>query len=192
MAKLTSYEFKARLRNEQRVRSVLKRLRARFIGTDRQVDTYFRVPQGRLKLREGRIENALIFYRRPNRARARRSDIRMLLLPRRNPARAVLAAALKVLATVRKRREIYFVGRAKIHLDRLQGLGKFVEVEAFAGGQGPRAARRQAHRLQKLFGIAASDLFAESYSDLVLRKRYNSSPKAARRGRRRLTRAQRV
>ncbi len=171
MANLTSYEFKARLKNERTIRAVLKRLRARFIGTDRQVDTYFCVPHGRLKLREGRIENALIFYQRPDRARTRRSDIRMVLLPRRNPARAVLAAALGVLTTVRKRREIYFVGRAKIHLDRVRGLGKFVEVEAFAGGRDSGAARNQARGLQKLFALRPADLVAGSYSDLVLEKR---------------------
>ena len=66
--KLLNFEFKARLNNEQQVRAALKRLDARFIGTDHQIDTYFRVPSGRLKVREGRIENALIFYRRSQRS----------------------------------------------------------------------------------------------------------------------------
>ena len=64
------------MNNEQQVRAALKRLDARFIGTDHQVDTYFRVPSGRLKVREGRIENALIFYRRSNVRRARQSPLK--------------------------------------------------------------------------------------------------------------------
>lgn len=170
MMKLINYEFKARMRDEPRVRAALKKLRARFIGTDRQIDTYFPVPFGRLKVREGRIENALIFYQRANQARPRRAQIEMVLLPRRHAVKAALAAALGILATVRKRREIYFASRVKIHLDRVRGLGKFVEVEAMSRGGGAQAARSQAVKFQKLFGITPVDLVAESYADLSLRK----------------------
>jgi hypothetical protein len=87
---------------------------ARFLGTDHQIDTYFRVPSGRLKIRKGRIENALIFYQRPNTARARRSTIDMMLLPRRNSVRTILAGSLGILAVVDKRREIYFAGNVML------------------------------------------------------------------------------
>ncbi len=149
---------------------MLRKLRARFVGTDRQVDTYFRVPVGRLKLREGRLENALIFYQRPDARQVRGAQVEMILLPRRNPIRSMLTAALGVLAVVKKRREIYFVGKVKIHLDRVRGLGKFVEVEAISRTPRLRKARSRARMFQKLFGIPASDLFAESYSDLVLQR----------------------
>ncbi len=172
----TNVEFKARLRDEARVRAVLKKLRARPVGTDHQVDTYFRVPSGRLKLREGRIENALIFYRRSNARRLRPSRIELALLPRRNALKAVLGRALGVLATVEKRREIYFVGSVKIHLDRVRGLGKFVEVEAIQ--KTPRGNRRRtklnlrktwerAVQFRRLFGITSRDHVGESYSDMV-------------------------
>lgn len=173
-----NYEFKARLRDEARLRAALKKLRARFVGTDHQVDTYFRVRRGRLKVREGRIENALIFYRRSNSPRPRRSRVEMMLLPRRNSLRSILGAALGVLAVVDKRREIYFVGNVKIHLDRARGLGEFMEVEAIKklaahsrqSKVGNRNIRNQAKKLQKLLGIAARDIVAQSYSDLMLRK----------------------
>src|SRR5437764_2103692 len=119
---LVNYEFKARLRNEKRIRAALKKLRARFIGTDHQVDTYFRVPRGRLKIREGKIENLLVAYQRANSPRVRPSRVRMIELARENPVKAILAAALGVLAVVDKRREIYFVGNVKINLDRVRGL----------------------------------------------------------------------
>ena len=167
---LVNYEFKARLRNEKRIRAALKTLGARFIGTDHQVDTYFRVPRGRLKARQGDIENALIFYERPNERRARPSRVRMIELPRHSPVEKILAAALGVFAVVDKRREIYFAGNVKIHLDRVRGLGRFVEVEAISRSGKVKRIREQARNFQKLFGITSADIVAESYSDLILRK----------------------
>jgi predicted adenylyl cyclase CyaB len=165
-----NFEFKARLNNEQQVRAALKRLDARFIGTDHQIDTYFRVPSGRLKVREGRLENALIFYRRSNLRRARQAAVEMMLLPRRNALRAILARSLGTLAVVDKRREIYFVKNVKIHLDRVRRLGKFLEVEAISRGGDVKRIRSQARQFQELFGITAKDIVAESYSDLILAK----------------------
>ena len=168
--KLLNFEFKAHLHDEAHVRATLKRLRARFLGTDRQVDTYFRVPSGRLKVREGRLENSLIHYRRTNSARARRSTVEMMLLPRRNSVRAILSGALGVLAVVDKRREIYFVGNVKIHLDRVRGLGTFLEVEAMTRSGDIKKVRAQAVKFQKLFAISPEDIVPHSYSDLVLEK----------------------
>ena len=166
-----NFEFKARLHDESQIRATLKRLRARFLGTDHQIDTYFRVPSGRLKIRKGRIENALIFYQRPNTARARRSTIDMMLLPRRNSVRTILARSLGILAVVDKRREIYFAGNVKIHLDRVRGLGKFVEVEAITKSGNLRKVRAQARKFQKLFAISPADIVPLSYCDLVRQKR---------------------
>jgi predicted adenylyl cyclase CyaB len=172
--RIVNYEFKARIKDEQRVRDALKTLNARSIGTDHQVDTYFRVPAGRLKVREGRIENALIFYRRTNARRARKSAVEMTLLPRRNTLRAILERALATLAVVDKRREIYFVKNVKIHLDRVRQLGKFLEVEAISRTGDVKKIRSQARHFQQLFGVTAKDIVAESYSDLILAKNLKS------------------
>ena len=176
--KLLNFEFKARLDDPSHVRATLKRLRARLLGTDHQVDTYFRVPAGRLKIREGRIENSLIFYQRTNSAQARRSAVEMMLLPRRNSVRAILTHALGVLATVDKRREIYFVGNVKIHLDRVRGLGTFVEVEAMTRTGDIRKVRAQALKFQKDFAIPSAHLVPQSYSDLVLAQKKPKSRRA--------------
>ncbi len=172
--KIVNFEFKARIKDEQRVRDALKTLNARSIGTDHQIDTYFRVPAGRLKVREGRIENALIFYRRRNARRARQSAVELMLLPRRNSLRAILERALTTLAVVDKRREIYFVKNVKIHLDRVRRLGKFLEVEAISRTGDVKKIRSQAHHFQQLFSIKAKDIVAESYSDLILAKNLKS------------------
>ncbi len=168
--KRVNFEFKARMRDEQRVRRALRQLRARYVGLDHQVDTYFDAPAGRLKVREGNIENALIYYRRSNSARPRRSSVELMLLPRRNGLRGILSQVLAPRAVVDKKREIYFVGNVKIHLDRVRGLGKFVEVEAVTRTGRLDRARGQALRFQKLFGVTRRDILAQSYSDLVLPK----------------------
>ena len=168
--KHVNFEFKARLRNEGAVHAALKKLRARYVGTDRQLDTYFRVPGGRLKLLEARIENALIYYERSDTPRPRRAQIEMMLLPRRHPLRAILRQALEILTVVEKRREIYLVGNVKVHLDRVRRLGKFVEVEAISRSGSLGKVRQQARKFQKLLGIAPVDLVGQSYSDLLLKK----------------------
>jgi adenylate cyclase, class 2 len=169
--KLTNFEFKARLNNQSQARAILKQLGARLVGTDHQVDTYFRVPSGRLKVREGRIENALIFYKRTNARRARRSTINMMPLPRRNCVKAILSEALGVLAVVDKRRQIYFAGNVKIHLDRVRDLGNFVEVEAITRSGDLRKVRAQARKFQKLLAIVPADIVPLSYSDMILERR---------------------
>lgn len=168
--KLLNFEFKARLKNATHVRAMLKRSPARFLGADHQVDTYFCVPSGRLKIREGRIENSLIHYQRTDSAYARRSNVELMLLPRRNSVRAILAGALGVLAVVDKRREIYFVGNVKIHLDRVRGLGTFLEVEAMTRTGDVKKVRDQASKFQKLFNIPADDIVPQSYSDLMMER----------------------
>lgn len=166
-----NFEFKARIKDLSGARVTLKKLRARSVGTDHQVDTYFKVPSGRLKIREGRIENSLIHYHRSNSARARRSEVELMLLPRRNSVRLILTHALGVLAVVDKRREIYFVGNVKIHLDRVRTLGTFLEVEAMTRTGDLKKVRAQALKFRKLFAISPHDIVPQSYSDLILSKK---------------------
>lgn len=168
--KLINFEFKARLRDESVVRRALKRLRARYLGEDHQIDTYFKVARGRLKVREGKIENALIFYNRTNAACARQSNVEMMLLPRLNSMKKILRRVLEVRAVVNKRREIYFVGTVKVHVDRVRGLGRFVEVEAISRSGDIAQARRLASKFRKLFCIPTADIVGKSYSDLVKEK----------------------
>ena len=161
-------EFKARCSDHDRIRELLKQKNARFVGTDHQIDTYFRVDQGRLKLREGSIENSLIFYSRPNDAGPKQSDVTMTLVPSDSDLRAVLIKALGVLVAVDKRREIYFVENVKIHLDEVEGLGKFLEVEAIGSAEQVSALRQQCHAFLREFGVQEQDFVAGSYSDLLL------------------------
>ncbi len=161
-------EFKARCGNHDRIREILKSTNARFEGEDHQVDTYFKVSNGRLKLREGNIENSLIFYSRPNQAGPKQSDVVMSAVPPNSELRSVLAKALGVLTTVDKRREIYFVENVKVHLDRVEGLGQFLEVEAIGDKSETGRLREQCEAFLREFGVCQTDLLQGSYSDMLL------------------------
>ena len=168
LMRVTNVEIKARCRDPEQVRAVLRGRKARFAGLDHQVDTYFRVEQGRFKLREGNIENALIHYRRPNEAGPKTSDV--LLYPSAPGLKEILVAALSVLVAVDKQREIYYLDNVKIHIDRVEGLGGYVEIEAAGDETADRGALlSQCMELVTAFGILELDLVAESYSDLLLR-----------------------
>lgn len=162
-------EIKARYTDLGRIRVLLQERNARFVGEDRQVDVYFNVPQGRLKLRQGHIENALIYYARPDREGPKQSDVVLYPAPEAGALRAVLAEALGVRVVVNKRREIYFIDNVKFHLDRVDGLGTFVEVEAIDadGTRSPEKLHSQCEAYMQLFGLGADDLLAGSYSDLL-------------------------
>jgi len=170
MTACTNIEIKARCADLDRIRAILHSLGSDLRGIDHQVDTYFRVPRGRLKLRQGRLENQLIFYERPDDSGPRRSDVRLFPCPDGDALRGLLTAALGVLVTVDKQREIHFLGNVKIHLDTLAGLGTFVEIEAIDtdGTRSPTVLLAQCEHFMNLFGISETDLVPQSYSDLLL------------------------
>lgn len=161
-------EIKARCEDLGAVRAHLTALGARFVGEDHQIDTYFRVERGRLKLREGTIERALIFYERREVRGLKRSDVILYHPAPSTSLPAILSQALGVRAVVDKRREIYFIDNVKFHLDRVEGLGAFVEIEAIGDADDDEAALRAqcAHFLER-FGLPADALVAASYSDLL-------------------------
>ena len=123
-------EFKACCADPDRIRALLSERGARHVGRDHQVDTYFNVPHGRLKLREGSIEHSLIHYHRPDTSGPKTSQV-ILYQPEPDPQlKAALSAALGVLVVVDKQRHIYFEDNVKIHVDEVRELGSYLEVEA--------------------------------------------------------------
>jgi predicted adenylyl cyclase CyaB len=163
-------EIKARCGDLAAARAVALRLGAQPASDEEQQDTYFATARGRLKLREtssGRAE--LIPYLRPDRPGVRRSDYRVLDVPDGEGVRALLSEILGVVRTVRKRREVLLWRNVRIHLDRVEGLGSFVELEAvFDGSPGAEAEQRVAvDRLLAELGIAPDACLAGSYESLL-------------------------
>ena len=163
-----SVEIKARCPDPARVRFLLKSRRAIFKGLDHQIDTYFRVPSDRLKLREGNIENALIYYKRTDQKDSKQCESILCECPDGRALKNVLAATLGVLVVADKKREIYFIKNTKFHIDKVKALGSFVEIEVFGSARVAAKLKKQCGFYQKLLGIRAKDLVADSYSDQIL------------------------
>lgn len=172
MATHLNVEIKATCRQPAEVRRRLLAAGADFKGTDHQTDTYFNVPDGRLKLRQGPIENALIHYQRSNDAAPKGSAVTMTVVPPNSDLKQVLAHALGVLVEVVKEREIYFIDNVKFHLDTVPGLGSFVEIEAIDlhGNLGADHLHQQCRHYMQLLDITTTALQAMSYSDMLLAK----------------------
>jgi len=168
-------ELKARVRNLGDVRGRLAELGAEPAGTFRQVDVYFEVPKGRLKLREVKGEEGggveLVYYEREDVTGPR--ECHAFVLGIREPARfkGLLERVLKTGAVVKKVREIYRHQGTQIHLDRVKGLGAFVELEREtpASHRAIREGRFELERLMEALGISPQSLEELSYGDLVRR-----------------------
>jgi adenylate cyclase class 2 len=166
-------EIKARCPNPQRVRELLLARHAEFRGVDQQIDTYFHAPQGRLKLREGCIENSLVYYEREDQAGPKQANVSLVSLAPHSGIKEILTKVLGVLVVVEKQREIYFIDNVKFHIDVVAGLGSFVEIEAIDldGSHDKEKLLKQCQEFMSLFTIAERELVAVSYSDLLLAQR---------------------
>jgi predicted adenylyl cyclase CyaB len=164
-------EIKARSSRTSEQGALLLAKEAHFMGTDHQIDHYFNVPAGRLKLRSGNIEHSLIFYQRNNQAGPKDSSVAFTRLG--DPAQAeslavTLGQALGTWVTVNKRREIYFIDNVKFHLDEVAGLGSFIEIEAIGDSPEERESLlAQCQQYMAYLGIREEDLVENSYSDLL-------------------------
>lgn len=169
---LKNVEIKARCSSPDKIRSWLEGQDAVFQGVDHQVDTYFNIEEGRLKLRQGNIEQNLIFYRRPDTSEPKTSNINLSPVDHPEELLALLTQALGVQVVVDKKRHIYFINNVKFHIDKVKELGSFVEIEAIDRDQavGEVKLRRQCRRYMHQLGISKEDLVSQSYSDLLINK----------------------
>lgn len=165
-------EIKAKSNNHEAIRKYLNDRGAEYKGVDHQVDTYFVVPNGRLKLRQGNVENNLIFYNRSNQSGPKQSDIAFSKVAPDSNIREVLEMALGVLVEVDKKREIYFIENVKFHIDTVEHLSTFMEIEAidYDGSIGIEKLREQCSFYMNELQIQRGDLLTSSYSDMLLEK----------------------
>lgn len=163
-------EIKARCREPEFIRNYLLSHNAELKGTDEQTDTYFTVPNGRLKLREGNIENNLIYYERTNQAGPKSSHFHLVKVEDASGLKEVLTKSIGIKVVVKKNREIYYIKNVKFHIDEVPGLGSFVEIEAgniLANLSGDEL-KEQCDFYLKEFKISPEDLVDVSYSDMLL------------------------
>jgi|SRR5215218_5054638 len=167
---MRNLELKARDPDPARSLEVAVALGADDRGVIGQRDTYFSRARGRLKLREQEPGGAeLIAYERADAADARASDYRIVAVPNAGSLREALDAALGTLVVVMKRRRLLIWEGVRIHLDAVEGLGDYLELEAVAAPESDlMSERRKLDRLRAHIAIDDAALVAGSYSDLLL------------------------
>ena len=180
-------EIKAVCDDLDRVRAAAQELSARCAGIEEQCDTFFRTARGRLKLRR-RLLNAegdgagigdehfeLIWYQRRDTTIAKGSDYYLIRVIDGAELRRLLAEGLGILAEVRKRRTVYLWRNVRIHLDEVEHLGSFIELEAMVDEScDESSARAKIDQLCDALKILPDQLIDVSYSDLLLSAKSSS------------------
>ena len=164
-------ELKARVNDHGLLRKRLSALRAESIGTFQQSDLYFKVPEGRLKLREVEASSTveLIYYDRENIAGPKSDNAFILRVQEPGELKKILKKILTPLIVIDKVREIYIYCGIQIHLDTVEKLGKFIEFEKQTEDN-PEAIEKGRLLLQKLMKkleIDQNNLESLSYGDLL-------------------------
>lgn len=165
----TNIEIKARVDSLETLLPMVASLadaRPKHVAQD---DTFFVCPTGRLKLRVlDDAHGVLIFYRRADELGPKSSFYVHSETADPDGLRSVLALAYGEAGRVRKHRMVFQIGQTRVHLDRVEGLGEFLELEVTVGDEmEPEAAISEAHRLVALFGIEDGALVSGAYLDLL-------------------------
>ena len=166
----SNIEIKARLRDRAFVEKVLTELRADGPTRLEQIDVFFNCPNGRLKLRSIAGQPAeLIFYDRPDRPGPKLSEY---VVSRTNDAqtlRDALTRAYGAKGIVAKTRTLFLVGITRVHLDAVEGLGDYMELEVVLdNATSPEGGRKIADDLLVKLGIQPADLCPTAYLDLIM------------------------
>lgn len=167
---IKNFEFKAKVDDIEKYESKLLTLNPIFKGLDYQTDTYFNVREGRLKLREGNIENSLINYDRENVFGSKESQIILYQHEPNVALKNILTKQLGVKIIVSKKRKIYFIDNVKFHFDLVERLGTFIEVEAIDNKQEftIEAQKEECNKYFSFFELTEQNIVDKSYSDLIL------------------------
>jgi predicted adenylyl cyclase CyaB len=165
----SNIEIKARARDFNDIRARAERITDRPVQIIRQEDTFFAVSQGRLKLRVRNPDPAqLIYYERPNQDGPKRSEYSIFETKDPDGLKLTLSRALGVRGVVRKTRYLYMVGQTRVHLDDVEGLGQFMELEVVMRPDQPDAAGQAiAQELMSKLGVELSDLLEGAYMDMI-------------------------
>ncbi len=164
---MQNVEFKCELRDLVVAQSQCKQMNAHAIGSIQQVDTYYKMPDGRLKCRiiDDEAEE-WIFYNRPDRLTPKISQF--LILSKQQAQARWGTINLKKWVTVSKKRDVFLIENTRIHLDDVDNLGTFIEFEALVS---PRYNVRVCHELiaeyRQLFAPILGEVIASSYCDMI-------------------------
>ncbi len=162
-------EIKARVLDPLALRQRAEQLSDSPVEIITQVDTFFYTERGRLKLRElGPAPAQLIFYSRPDVSGPKRSDYTIFITEHPAPLKETLSQALGVRGVVRKTRFLYLIGQTRIHLDEVEGLGHFLELEVvLQEGQEEDDGQAIAWDVMRKLGVESEALLEGAYIDFI-------------------------
>jgi predicted adenylyl cyclase CyaB len=162
-------EIKARARKFDEIRSRAEKLSDMPVEVIPQEDTFFNVEHGRLKLRVLAPDRGqLIYYTRPDQEGPKRSDYHIAETRDPDNLKRVLELAYGIRGVVIKTRYLYLIGQTRVHLDDVEGLGRFVELEVvMKAGQSDAEGQEIAKGLMTDLGVEGSDLLEGAYMDMV-------------------------
>jgi len=164
----TNIEIKAKIRDFDRLKKWVEQISDTPVEIIPQTDTFFHTPQGRLKLRELGGHGQLIYYERVDVSGPKRSNYFISHTDEPASLAEVLTFGLGVRGVVRKQRLLYLVGKTRIHLDQVEGLGNFLEFEVVLDDEDtPEEGEQIAAELMQTLGIKETDLVEGAYMDLL-------------------------
>jgi predicted adenylyl cyclase CyaB len=165
----TNIEIKARIEDLDQLRRLVQNLSDTPGWLIHQEDTFFHAPRGRLKLRTLAPDRGqLIYYEREDTSGPRPSNYMIAPTTEPNSLKALLRASLGTRGVVRKKRWLFLVGNTRIHLDEVEGLGSFLELEVVLGsGESEAEGHVKAAQLMAELNIETSDLVEVAYIDLL-------------------------
>ncbi len=162
-------EIKARVPDFEQIRSRAEKMSDTAVDIIPQEDIFFNVDKGRLKLRILAPDRSqLIYYTRPDQEGPKRSDYHISFSSDPQNLKRVLELAYGIRGVVRKTRYLYLVGQTRIHVDAVEGLGYFMELEVvMAEGQSDAQGQKIAEDLMSALGVDGADLIDGAYMDLL-------------------------
>jgi adenylate cyclase len=165
----SNIEIKARVSDFDEIRRRAEKLSDTPVEVIPQEDTFFNTATGRLKLRIlAQDKGQLIYYTRPDQEGPKRSDYHISLTSDPENLKRVLELAYGIRGVVRKIRYLYLVGPTRVHLDDVEGLGQFMELEVVMGsGQSDAEGQAIAEGLMEVLGVGRNDLLEGAYLDLL-------------------------
>jgi len=165
----SNIEIKARVRDFDKIRRRAEQLSDAPVEVILQEDIFFNTPQGRLKLRVlSEDKGQLIYYIRPDQEGPKRSDYHISRTSDPENLKRVLELACGIRGIVRKTRYLYLVDQTRVHLDDVEGLGQFMELEVvMREGQSEAVGQLIAEGLMAALGVERSDLLESAYMDLL-------------------------
>jgi predicted adenylyl cyclase CyaB len=162
-------EIKAILDDPEAVRERIEALADEGPIVIEQEDTFFHSPKGRLKIRKfGTGEGELIYYERPDRAEPVESKYVISRTTDPGGLERLLGRLFDLRGRIEKKRLLYLTGNTRIHLDEVEGLGSFVELEVVLAPDEPvEGAEKWAKELMTTLGIEADRLIEKAYIDIL-------------------------